>query len=138
VSGSLARAAREVPAMPLARYALRRVAWLGPVLVGISLITFGLLHLLPGGPWDPQGAGRRFSPTVIANFKARYGLDRPLHEQYLLYVGNALRGDPAGARPGGRPAAGGAVAAPGRGARGTRPAPAGTHHRRRSDGHPGP
>jgi oligopeptide transport system permease protein len=51
------------------------------------------MHLLPGGPWDPERAGRRFSPTVIANFKVRYGLDRPLHEQYLLYLGNALRGD---------------------------------------------
>jgi oligopeptide transport system permease protein len=79
--------------MSLARYALRRVAWLVPVLLGISLITFGLMHLLPGGPWDPQGAGRRFSPTVIANFRAKYGFDRPLHEQYLIYLGNLLRGD---------------------------------------------
>jgi oligopeptide transport system permease protein len=79
--------------MVLVPYIARRLLGLLPVLLGISLITFGLMHALPGGPWDQAGATRRLSPGVIANFKAKYGLDRPLHEQYLTYMGNVLRGD---------------------------------------------
>ena len=49
----------------MTRYIVRRILWLVPVLLFVSLITFTLMHLTPGGPWDkdkpPSAAGR--SPT---------------------------------------------------------------------------
>jgi oligopeptide transport system permease protein len=72
------------------RYIVRRVLWLIPVLVFVSLITFTLMHITPGGPWDTEKA---ISPTAIANLNAKYNLDKPAWQQYLLYMSNALRGD---------------------------------------------
>jgi oligopeptide transport system permease protein len=74
----------------MTRYVVRRVMWLAPVLVFVSLITFTLMKLTPGGPWDKDKA---LSPTQVENLNRRYNLDKPAWEQYLLYVGNALRGD---------------------------------------------
>lgn len=61
-----------------------------PVLVGVSLITFTLMHLVPGGPWDKD---KNFGAEVVANLNRRYGLDLPVWMQYLRFLGNALRGD---------------------------------------------
>lgn len=72
------------------RYLLWRLAWLIPVLLGISLITFGLMHLVPGGPWDREKA---LAPAVVENLNRRYGLDQPLWKQYLSFLAGALRGD---------------------------------------------
>lgn len=71
-------------------YLIRRVLWLVPVLVFVSLITFVLMKLTPGGPWDQQKA---LSPTVVQNLNRKYNLDRPAYEQYLTFVWNALHGD---------------------------------------------
>jgi oligopeptide transport system permease protein len=72
------------------RYIIRRVLWLIPVLFFISLITFLLMHSVPGGPWDKD---KRVAPQVLENLNRKYGLDRPMHEQYLTFVANAVRGD---------------------------------------------
>ncbi|HEX2923148.1 MAG TPA: ABC transporter permease [Chloroflexota bacterium] len=72
------------------QYIIRRVLWLIPVLFFISLITFALMHSVPGGPWDRE---KKLAPSVVENLNARYGLDKPLAEQYLSFVGNALHGD---------------------------------------------
>ena len=56
----------------------------------ISLITFILMHITPGGPFDMQKA---LSTAALANLEHKYGLDKPVPEQYLLYIGNALHGD---------------------------------------------
>ena len=61
-----------------------------PVLVFISLITFLLMHSVPGGPWDRD---KQLAPSVIENLNQRYGLDKPLWEQYTSFLGNAVRGD---------------------------------------------
>jgi oligopeptide transport system permease protein len=71
-------------------YIIRRILWLIPVLVFVSLITFTLMHITPGGPWDKDKA---VSPQVVANLNAKYNLDKPAWQQYLIYMGNALRGD---------------------------------------------
>jgi oligopeptide transport system permease protein len=71
-------------------YIVRRVLWLIPVLLFVSLITFTLMHITPGGPWDTEKA---LSPQAIANLNAKYNLDKPAWQQYLLYMSNALRGD---------------------------------------------
>ncbi len=72
------------------QYIIRRVLWIIPVLLFISLITFALMHSVPGGPWDRE---KRLAPTVVENLNKRYGLDKPLPQQYVDFVGNALHGD---------------------------------------------
>ncbi len=68
----------------MGRYILLRVAALIPVLFFISLITFVLMHEVPGGPW--KYGQRPFTDEQIAALKARYGLDKPLPEQYLAWL----------------------------------------------------
>lgn len=69
---------------------IRRVLFLVPVLLFVSLITFTLMHLAPGGPWSGE---RKLPPAVERNLNEKYGLDKPLAQQFALYVGNLLRGD---------------------------------------------
>jgi len=56
----------------------------------IATATFIAMHNVPG---DPLSSDRATNETIRANLEARYGLDRPLFEQYLVYMGNMLRGD---------------------------------------------
>ena len=55
-----------------------------PVLVFVSLITFTLMHITPGGPWDKEKA---VAPQIVANLNAKYNLDKPAWQQYLLATG---------------------------------------------------
>jgi oligopeptide transport system permease protein len=48
------------------------------------------MHLTPGGPWDKEKA---VAPQVVANLNAKYNLDKPAWQQYLIYMSGALRGD---------------------------------------------
>ncbi|MBI4506284.1 MAG: ABC transporter permease [Chloroflexi bacterium] len=72
------------------RYIVGRVLWVFPVLVSIGLITFVLMHNTPGGPWDRE---KPLDPRVVENLNRKFGLDRPLHEQFVSYMWNALRLD---------------------------------------------
>ena len=74
----------------MTRFIIRRILWLIPVLLFVSLITFTLMHVTPGGPWDKE---KPVSAQAVANLNARYNLDKPAWQQYLIYMGNALRGD---------------------------------------------
>jgi oligopeptide transport system permease protein len=74
----------------MTRYIVRRVLWLIPVLLFVSLITFTLMHITPGGPWDKDKA---VSPQVVANLNAKYNLDKPAWQQYLIYMAGVLHGD---------------------------------------------
>jgi peptide/nickel transport system permease protein len=73
------------------RYFAGRLLQALPVLFGVSVIAFLLLRLIPG---DPAMAilGDRATPESLARLHREMGLDRPLVEQYLLFVGNALHG----------------------------------------------
>ena len=73
----------------MARYLLVRVAGLLGVLFVVSIITFCLMHLIPGGPYDAEKMP--LSEEAKANILRSYGLDKPLWQQYVLYIGNALR-----------------------------------------------
>ena len=75
----------------MARYILGRLAGVVVVLVVVSIAIFLLMHAIPGGPFDEDQMP--LPPEAKANFLRKYGLDRPLYEQYLRYMGNALRGD---------------------------------------------
>lgn len=78
--------------MRLRYYILRRVLLFIPVLIGLSIITFVISHLVPG---DPVGlaAGPGSTPDQLAALRQAYGMDKPLPLQYLGYMGNTLHGD---------------------------------------------
>src|SRR5205807_996187 len=60
----------------------------------MALVTFLVMHATPGSPLDPVAEGANpLSPEAQKNLAAHYGLDRPLPEQFLIFVGKALRGD---------------------------------------------
>lgn len=70
----------------------RRLLTFPVVLFGMSLITFALTHLVPGDPARLL-AGPRATASQVADLRRQYGLDRPLPDQYLSYMGDLLRGD---------------------------------------------
>lgn len=74
------------------RYIIRRLLNMVPVLVGLTLTVFLIMRVIPG---DVASLMLEESPTAQRKdeLRADLGLDRPLHEQYLAWVGNALRGD---------------------------------------------
>jgi oligopeptide transport system permease protein len=72
------------------RYLIRRLLWIIPVLFAVSIITFTLMHAVPGGPWAREKA---LPPNVIAALNAKYGLDDPVPLQYIHWVGNLLQGN---------------------------------------------
>lgn len=75
-------------------YALSRVIWLAPTLLAMALVTFLVMHATPGSPLDPVAEGANpLSPEAQKNLAAHYGLDRPLPQQFAIFVGNAVRGD---------------------------------------------
>ena len=71
-------------------YALRRVIATLPTLLAVISVCYLLLHLTPGGPFDAE---RKVSEAVLANLQAKYHLDLPLWQQYLLYLKGLLSGD---------------------------------------------
>jgi oligopeptide transport system permease protein len=71
-------------------YIIRRILWLIPVLLFVSLITFWLMHAVDGGPWDTGG---KLTAADRARRDAAYGLDDPVWRQYITYMVNALQGD---------------------------------------------
>jgi peptide/nickel transport system permease protein len=72
----------------MTRYLIKRILMLIPLMIGITLITFTVIHLAPGEPVDMQTA---MNPKVGKEARDRltrfYGLDKPLHEQYFSWVG---------------------------------------------------
>ncbi len=76
----------------LTLFIARRILWMIPVVFFVILITFTLMHIAPGSPWDKNG-GRQLSPTIVNNLNARYGLNKPLPTQFLLYVTGILHFD---------------------------------------------
>jgi ABC-type dipeptide/oligopeptide/nickel transport system permease component len=75
-------------------FAVSRVLWLIPTLLAMALVTFLVMHATPGSPLDPVAEGANpLSPEAQQNLARHYGLDRPLHEQFAIFVANAVRGD---------------------------------------------
>ena len=74
----------------MARYILIRICEFVPVLWAIITITFFLVRLAPGGPFDSDKA---VTPETLKNLEAHYNLDAPLHQQYFDYLGGVLKGD---------------------------------------------
>ncbi|CAM3694352.1 ABC transporter permease [Roseateles saccharophilus] len=74
-------------------FLLKRLATLVPTLVGITLVAFGLIRLVPGDPIEVMMGERRLDPEAHAALVKRMGLDQPLPVQYADYVGKLLHGD---------------------------------------------
>jgi peptide/nickel transport system permease protein len=73
-------------------YLLRRLLHLGPVLLGVSVIVFVVLHLTPGDPAEVM-LGSVATKEDLTRLRRELGLDRPIHVQYLTWIGHVLRGD---------------------------------------------
>jgi peptide/nickel transport system permease protein len=74
------------------QFILRRLAQMIPVLFGITLVVFALLQLIPGDPVQTM-LGLQARPESVAALRQELGLDRPLWEQYLRYLGNVITFD---------------------------------------------
>src|SRR5438477_5149684 len=72
-------------------YLFGRVTGIGVVFVIVSILAFVLMHSVPGGPFDK--ANNPLTPEGKANILHKYGLDRPMYEQYFNYMGSAVQGD---------------------------------------------
>jgi oligopeptide transport system permease protein len=71
-------------------YALRRLLGAIPTIFIIITAAFFMMRIAPGGPFDQE---RTLEATVMENLNATFGLDRPLWQQYAMYLGNLARGD---------------------------------------------
>jgi oligopeptide transport system permease protein len=74
----------------LVRYIVGRFLWIIPVLFVVTILTFALMHSVPGGPWAREKA---LPPQTVARLNAKFGLDDPVYVQYIRWAGNLLRGD---------------------------------------------
>ena len=72
-------------------YFVRRLIGMIPLLIVISLLSFLLVHIAPGGPFDKERAPA--SPEIKRNIEAKYHLNEPLWKQYFRYLGDLLHGD---------------------------------------------
>jgi oligopeptide transport system permease protein len=71
-------------------YAIRRLLGAIPTLFVIITLAFFMMRAAPGGPFDME---RRLPPEIEANLKAAYDLDKPLIQQYAIYLSKAVQGD---------------------------------------------
>lgn len=76
-------------------YVLRRILLTIPVLLGITLITFSLMQMVPGDPVNFLMDSREAiaHPDAVKRIRKQWGLDRPVPVQYLYFLGNAVQGD---------------------------------------------
>lgn len=75
------------------RFLLRKLAVIVPVLIGITIVSFGFVRILPGDPVMLMAGERGLTPERHAEMMAQFGFDRPLPVQYLDFVASALGGD---------------------------------------------
>ncbi len=68
----------------------KRLLWTIPILWMVATITFALVRVVPGGPFDAE---KHLPPEIVANIKAKYHLDKPVIEQYILYLNRLAHGD---------------------------------------------
>src|SRR3972149_6183107 len=80
--------------MNLPAYLGRRLLFALPLVIGITLATFLISHVVPADPLGMVLSERAMqNPEIVKAYRERFGLDRPLPEQYLIYLRNVLQGD---------------------------------------------
>jgi dipeptide transport system permease protein len=72
---------------------VNRLGLLIPTFLGVTLIAFALIHLIPGDPIELMVGERGIDPQRHAQLMADMGLDKPLWQQYLVYIFNVFQGD---------------------------------------------
>jgi dipeptide transport system permease protein len=77
----------------LLRFLLRRVLLIVPTFLGVTLLSFALIHLVPGDPIEVRFGERGIAPERLVVLRHEAGLDRPLWQQFLAYEGQVLHGD---------------------------------------------
>jgi oligopeptide transport system permease protein len=70
----------------MAKYTLRRLIWIIPVLLLVAGITFLMMHAAPGGPWDRDPDRRQVDAATQKMLNARFNLDQPLVQQFISYM----------------------------------------------------
>ncbi len=75
------------------KFISRRLIQSLPLLLGLTVIVFSMMHLLPGDPAEVILAQSGARPEAVAKLRSQLGLDLPLHVQYISYVSGLLRGD---------------------------------------------
>jgi dipeptide transport system permease protein len=75
------------------RFALTRVSLVVPTFLGITLLAFVLIRLVPGDPIETLAGERGLDPAYHEALRKEYGLDRPVLVQYAIYIGRVLQGD---------------------------------------------
>lgn len=74
------------------KFVVRRLLLLVPILVGLSILVFVWVRALPGGP-EAALLGERATPERVIEVRHQFGLDKPVYQQYLTYVGHVAQGD---------------------------------------------
>ena len=77
----------------MGRYVVMRLVGLVGVMLAVSLVTFVLMHSVPGGPFDTKMGDKPMPQAIKDQINKLYGLDRPLYEQYFVFIKNAVRLD---------------------------------------------
>jgi len=77
----------------MGRYVVMRLLGLVGVMLAVSLVTFVLMHSVPGGPFDTKMGDKPMPQAIKDQINKLYGLDRPLPEQYFIFIKNAVRLD---------------------------------------------
>ncbi|MDQ2101157.1 ABC transporter permease [Azospirillum isscasi] len=85
-------------------YILRRILYIVPIALGVTLLVFGLVHIAPGDPLNAV-VGPDAPAEVVEQLRRAYGFDQPLPIQYLIYLGHVLTGDLGQSVATGRPVA---------------------------------
>jgi len=75
------------------RFVLTRLGHLIPTFIGVTIVAFAFIRLIPGDPIEVLAGERSVSPERHAELMAQFGYDKPLWQQYLTYVGDLFQGD---------------------------------------------
>jgi dipeptide transport system permease protein len=78
---------------PMLRFLIARLGVLIPTFLGVTIVAFALLRLVPGDPIEILVGERGLSPARHAQLQAQFGFDRPLWQQYLIFLGDLAQGD---------------------------------------------
>ena len=87
---AIGKNSREEASPRMLRFAMNRIFWFIPTILAMAALTFLIMHATPGSPFDVSDKQR---PEDIRRLEALYGLDKPLPEQFVLYIWNAAHLD---------------------------------------------
>src|SRR5215211_2145076 len=90
VAAATGEDSREEARPRMMRFAVNRIIWFIPTILAMAALTFLIMHATPGSPFDVSDKQR---PEDIKRLEALYGLDKPLPEQFVLYLWNAVHLD---------------------------------------------